>query len=358
MLEGVKKQETEDGKSKRKEFIVKMKLGTVTLWIIVGGLLLVIGANILLNIIKDEVMQTNSWIKPLLDIGNGVGSTLFSAGVVSVLVEISTIKSLVSDALDNVLQGRFPLEAYSPKVLANINKKIAAKRGKVQPEKIDDSIYSVEPKLIELLDGLYYTYYNASYEITPDEDRGVFKKYVTLDYEIINEHENVNRVAYDIRLYNVDESMSDDQKKAAFKVKSFRINETDLTSEADKYKTIIPIREKHAEYQYAIKFDRELQHCVSHKIHFEVEYDVPIYDTSQIFRLTHPAKSMVHEIYVNNKTAHMWNIRGAAFVAFYCQENNNHGFHVTQKHETDLQIAFRNWCVPGAGYVAYLVKNK
>lgn len=344
--------------SKTKEFNVTMKLSTVTKWLIIGGLLCIIVVNIMMNVISSDVFDNYPILKPFLDIINTIGGTSFSAGIVSVLVEISTIKNLVSDALDSVLQGNFKLDVYSDQVLRKINKQIAAKRGSVAIDKIDDSIYSVEPKLVELLDGLYYTYYNVSYEITPDEENGVFKKYVTLDYMIVNEHEKPNRVAYSIRLYNVDDSMTDEQKKEAFKVKSFRINKTDLTDEADKYKTVFPIKEKHSEYQYAIKFERELQNCKQHNIHLELEYDVPIYDTSQIFRLTYPAKSMVHEIYVNNKKAESWSIHGAAFVSFYCKENNEHGFHVTQKHDADLQIAFRNWCIPGAGYVAYLSKNK
>lgn len=110
--------------------------------------------------------------------------------------------------------------------------------------------------------------------------------------------------------------------------------------------------------KYAIKFERELQHCKKHTIHLEFEYEVPIYDTSQIFRLTYPCKKMVHEIFVNNENGKPWNIHGAAFVSFYCKENNEHGFHVKQKLDSNLRIEFNNWCIPGAGYVVYLVKNQ
>lgn len=344
--------------SGKKQYKITMKLSTATIWLIVIGLLFIIVANILLNVFSEAFLAEYHATKPALDIFCTIGSTLFSAGIVSVLVEISTIKNLVSDALYNALQGKFPLDAYSNQVLTKINKQIAARRGAVNIEKIDNSIYSVEPKLIESLDGLYYTYYKATYEITPDEERGVFKKYVMLDYEVINEYDKTNQVSHTIRLYNVDDKMTDEQKKAAFNVKSFVINETDLSDEVDNYKTIIPIKEKHSEYQYAIKFKRELQHCRKHRIRLEFEYEVPIYDMSQIFRLTFPCKSMTHDIYVVNENAHLWNIHGAAFVSFYCKENNDHGFHVTQKHDTNLQIAFNNWCIPGAGYVAYLTKNK
>lgn len=344
-------------KQNKKILKVNMNLSTTTIIIIILGILCVLVANILINAFPKAFLTKYYATKPILDFVNSIGSTLLSAGIVSILVEISTIKGLVSDALNNVLEGDIPLDSYSNKVLKKINKQIAAKRGDVNVEKINDSIYAVEPKLIDLLDGLYYNYYKMVYEITPDEEKGIFKKDVTLDYEVVNEYEKPNKVSHIIRLYNLDKNMSDEEKKKKFKIKSFIINETDLTNEAENYKEIISIKEKHSEYQYAVKFERELQHCIHHKVHLEFEYAVPLNDTSQVFRLTYPSKTMSHEIYINNDSGNRWNIHGAAFVSFYCKVNSNHGFHVEQKHGTHLQISFNDWCIPGAGYVAYLVKK-
>lgn len=345
-------------KKDKSRFKVSINLLTATNILIIAGLVFVVITNILLNVFSENFLSKYYATKPILDIVNAIGSTLLSAGIVSVLVEISTIKGLISDAFNNVLQGNIPLDSYSNKILTKINKQIAAKRGNVAFGSIDDSIYSVEPKLIDLLDGLYYNYYNASYEITPDEERGVFKKFVTLDYEVVNECGKDNSVSHSIRLCNVKSNMTDEEKRNMFQIKSFTINKTDLTNEVDKYKNVVPIKEKHSEYQYTVTFRRELQHCKYHKIHLEFEYDVPLKDTSQIFRLTYPSKSMIHEIYINNNMGYRWKIHGAAFVSFYCKEDNNHGFHVKQKHDSDLQISFNNWCIPGAGYVAYLVNEK
>lgn len=344
------------GKKNDSSYMINMKLSTVTKWITFGGISCIIIVNILTNVLDYEFFKKYYWVKPILDILNTIGGTLFSAGIVSILVEISTIKGIVSDALNNVLEGNVPLGSYSNSVLGKINKKIAAKRGNVGVEKIDNSIYCLEPKLIELLDGLYYTYYNATYEITPDEENGIFKKSVSLDYEIVNEYGKPNHINYTISLCNIDDNMTDEQKKNQFKINSFKINSTDLTNEVDNYKRIIPIKQKHSEYQYAVKFERELQKCKNHKVHIEFEYNVPIEDLSQIFRLTYPSKSMSHEIYINNNP--QWAIHGNAFVSFYCKEDNNNGFHVKQKHNSNLQIEFKNWCIPGAGYVVYLTKNK
>lgn len=341
----------------KKRFEVKMNLSTVTVFLIVMGISLIILANILLNVFTEEFLSKYYATRPILDIANTIGNTLFSAGIVSILVEISTIKGIVLDALNKVLQGNIPLDSYSNDILYKLNKNIAAKRSSVDIEKIGDSIYSMESNLIGLLDGLYYSYYNMSCEITPDEKLGVFKKMFTLDYEIVNDYEKDNQVCYTVQLYNINDNMTDLEKKKAFNIKKFIINNTDLSNEVEEYKEVIPITKKHSPYQYFVRFKRKLQHCKKHKIHLEFEYDIPIEDMSQIFRLTFPCKSMSHEIYVNNENNSKWTVHGTAFVSFYCEENNDFGFHVTQKHDTNLQISFNNWCIPGAGYVVYLAKN-
>ena len=204
-------------KEDKNSYTVSMKLSTTTIWLTIGGVLLIIIGNILLNVFTDDFFNKYLVVKPILDIVVTLGSTLLSAGLVSILVEISTIKGIVSEALKDALDGKFPLEAYSNQVLGKINKRIAAKRGSVGIEKIDNSIYSLEPKLIELIDGLYYNSYSAIYVITPDENNKVFKKSVTLEYEIVNEYEKSNYISYTIGLYNVDENMTDEEKKINLK---------------------------------------------------------------------------------------------------------------------------------------------
>lgn len=337
-------------------YTVNMKLSTVTKWITLGGIMCILVVNILDNTLSTDFLKKYYAVKPILDILNTIGGTLFSAGIVSILVEISTLKGLVSDALSRVLQGNVPLDSYSNDILEKLNKKIAAKRGNVNIEKVNNSIYSVEPKLIGLLDDLYYNYYNATYDIIADEKQGVFHKNITLDYEIINEYGKPNSIAFTVSLYNANTNMSDEEKKREFIIKSFKINETDLTSEANNYKKIVPIEQKHSEYQYAVKFERELQKCKSHKIHLELKYDVPKEDLSQVFRATHPCKSMKHEIFVVNSPN--WVVHGTGFTSFYIKEDNNNSFHVTYKQDSVLLIEFDDWSIPGAGYVAYLAKKQ
>lgn len=139
------------GKKNNSPYMINMKLSTVTKWITFGGIACIIIVNILTNVLTDDFLKKYYSVKPILDILNTIGGTLFSAGIVSILVEISTIKGIVSDALNNVLEGNVPLDSYSNSVLGKINKKIAAKRGNVGIEKIDNSIYCLEPRRVKFL---------------------------------------------------------------------------------------------------------------------------------------------------------------------------------------------------------------
>lgn len=334
-----------------------MNLSTTTIIIISLGILCVLVANILLNAFSEEFLKKYYATKPILDFVNAIGSTLLSAGIVSILVEISTIKGLVSDALDNVLEGDIPLDSYSNSKLEHINNLIAAKRGDVDYNFIKNSIYSIEPKLIGILNGLYYEYYNANYIIIPDQKNGIFKKNVTLDYKIMNLFDMDNKVSHSIALYDIIPNMTEEMRKKKFKVSKFKINNTDLSTEVDKYIKIVNVTEQDSSYQYIVKFERELQHCKSHKIHIEFDYEVTISDISQIFRLSYPCKSTNHNIHIQNikNSNGDWMIVGTAFTSFYYDKNNDQGMHIKRPIDTNIQICFDDWCIPGAGYSVYFV---
>ena len=335
-------------------FQVTINLFTTTKFMVFGGLTCIV----IPNLVPDNFLLQHVIIATFLEIAEIIGSTLFSAGLVSVLVEISTIKELVKNALNNVFLGDLPLDSYSSERLNEINCSIAAKRGNVDKEFIKKSIYSLEPRLIELLNGLYYNYYNAYYVITPDEKRGVFKKHVTLDYEIINKYENDNKVCHCVSLYDIEGNETKCNRN--FKITNFKINKTDLTSEVEQYTQYSEINAPTSSYQYCVKFERKLQNCKSHKIKLEFEYEVPIDDISQIFRTTLPCKRTEHTIYMKNDIdgSNQWKVHGTAFTSFYCRDDESeNGFHVEQKVDTNLKINFKNWCIPGAGYVVYFSKK-
>lgn len=336
---------------------VNMNLSTTTIIIICLGIVCVIVSNILLNAFTKDFLAKYYVTKPILDIINVIGSTLFSAGVVSILVEISTIKGLVSNALDNVLEGNIPLDSYSNDKLEHINNLIAAKRGNVDQNFIKNSIYSIETKLIDILNGLYYDYYNASYIITPDRENNIFKKNVILDYEIINLFDKDNKVSHSIALYDIVPNMTEEMRKEKFKITKFKINTTDLSDDVDRWIQIVSVTEQDSVYQYVVRFERELQHCKSHKIHIEFDYEVTMSDTTQTFRLRYPCKSTNHNIHIQNIKGdnEHWTVSGTAFTSFYYGQNDNQGMHIKRPVDTNIEICFDNWCIPGAGYSVYFI---
>ena len=148
-------------KSNKKDLIVSIKLKSAEIFMVIIGFVDVVACTLILKLPQSNFWKEHFIFKIILDIFNVVGTTILSAGLVSVVLEVSTIKKYVSDALKNVLNTDFPLDSYSDKNLSILNKKIAAKLGKVNEEFIVDSIYKLEENLIELLDGLYYKYYNT-----------------------------------------------------------------------------------------------------------------------------------------------------------------------------------------------------
>lgn len=166
-----------------------------------------------------------------------------------------------------------------------------------------------------------------------------------------------NKVCHIVALCNSIPNMDNETRKEKFKVTKFTINNTDLSSEVENYIEIINVTEKSSSYQYMIKFERELQHCISHKIHIELEYEVPISDISQTFRLSYPCKSINHNIHVKNIKNENWTIVGTAFTSFYYAQKNNRSMHVKRPVDTNIAIQFDTWCIPGAGYSVYLVKK-
>ena len=338
------------------EFTASIKISTLTKVMVVIGLCGIILSNCI------KINNITDWRNIVLKIFEAICSTLFSAGLVSVVVEISTINSIVDKALNKIFKGDVPLESYSNERLEHINNLIAAKRENVYTNFIPDSIYSVEPQLIDVLNDLYYEYYNATYIITPDEKNGVFKKKVTLDYEIKNLFDKDNKVCHKIALYDNVSEIQEERGKC-FHVNSFMINNTDLSSEADKYIRILDNKDRNSSYDYIVQFERELQHCKSHKIHIEFDYEVLMSDISQIFRLGYPCKSTKHSIHiVNNHSSDgnpkmEWSIVGTGFTSFYYNGSPKKELRVKRPVDTNIEITFDDWCIPGSGYSVYFIKK-
>lgn len=83
------------------EFTASIKISTLTKFMVVIGLCGIIFSNYI------KIDNINDWRNIVLKIFETISSTLFSAGLVSVVVEISTINSIVDKALNKIFKGIF-----------------------------------------------------------------------------------------------------------------------------------------------------------------------------------------------------------------------------------------------------------
>lgn len=329
---------------------------------IVFWILLFIISGLVLIIISSVKFENDIWNDVISNILNAIGTTLLSSGCVSLILEISSMKSMVQTAFSDILECNLPLEAYSNDKLKKLNLSIAAKRLGIDEDLVGKTIYNMEPRLLEYATGLYYEYYTATYSIKPCESEGVFRKTVSLKYEIVNKHKQPNNIEHFVLLYNVHDGMTNEERKEKFRVTKFKINTTDLSNEVENYIDYRNVeKRKHATYNYMAIIKRSLQECERHKIVLEFEYEIPISDINQIFKITKPCKRLEHtiELLGNKENVNNWRVSANAFTSFYCKESDDDkGFSVDQLSDTLVRINFRDWIIPGAGYVVNLCETQ
>ena len=296
------------------------------------------------------IVITNNPQNDFQRIVNTVGTTLLAASIVSVILEVSSIKSMVNSSIKAMFEGDISLDGFSNDSLNKLNNKIAAKRSSVQieGENMGSTIYACEPKLLDLLGGTYYSRHLCKTYLTMDPENGVINKKLVMDYEIVNNYENTNWVEHEFLVYNPKGGETDEVWKNNFSINKFIINETDLTNKAQDYLEIKPIpRKEHKYYETQISFKKELQKCKKHRIQLEFVYTIPITDKIQAFKVNKPAKSVEHTYVIVGPDK--YNLTANAFTSFYCNENDEYKVEVLT--DTDVKIRFNNWTLPGAGYV-------
>lgn len=314
---------------KTESYEVKLSVTTLTKCMVIVGIILII----LSMVLKGDGGDILSFIKKCCEI---IGTTLFSAGLVSVVVEISTIKNLVQVAFKDVLNAEFPLDAYSEERMKKLGIDLARKRCKntMSDETFCNSVYKMESELLNLVDGLYLEYHNAKYIVKPNDEKNTFIKKVSVDYKVINKFNLENKVEFNLCLFDSEEGMRDSDRKKAFILNKFMVNETDLLAEKDKCIRIEPIPKKaHSTYTYRLFFTRELQKCKEHKVVLEYEYEIPQSDVTQTYKISTPCKRLSHEILIDEKKSiSNWRITPSAFTSFYCNQNESDGGFLLFRH--------------------------
>ena len=137
-----------------------LKVSTVTKWMSCGGLLLIIISKFASIQFKND----GCW-NIVFEIVEVIGTTLLSAGLVSVIVEISTIKSLVFNAFRNILSGDLILDGLNKNALMKLKYNIVLKLLDNPKKDLNNSPYKYENNLLHSVNEKYYEHHNITYHI-------------------------------------------------------------------------------------------------------------------------------------------------------------------------------------------------
>lgn len=332
---------------------VKVHFSATTIAVIIA----LFGFILLLITSFDWKTDADWYIVVLYNILSCLGTTLLSVGLVSILVELSTIQSVVTKAIKSVYTGDVPLEQYSESHLKKLKNRISAHLLSGTVNKLQKSVYSLEPQLLELTNNLYYEYHSMNCDIYPDDSKGIFTKKIKIEYKIINEYNLENSVRLGLSLYNLQEGMTNDQRISGVRIKKFMVNKTDLINDSQIVKNIILTDvDDHYEYDYVYSFERPLQKCKEHTVILEYEYDTAQSDLTQSWKLKYPCKKIQHTVTI--KGNNQWNLKANAFASFYHANSKlETRFNVEQSIDKCTKVVFDEWTIPGAGYVVSYNKS-
>lgn len=343
-------------KKEQETYKATISVSTLTKAMVFVGLIGIIGVNLF----TEEYLKAHQIFSYVLKIIDVVASALFSAGLVSVIVEISTIKNLVSDAFRKILLGDFPVSGLNEEALKQINRKVASTITSIPDNRIDDTIYRYEQNLLELMVNKYYLYHNFTYHITPDENNNCFHIRVKISYKVINDNLVDNTFDLRMKMYGIKEDMTCEECIKALDIKTLRINDKDISVED--VVSAEPVRhetESSTYYNYKVRLYKELT-GKKNTIFAEFSYDVPLHDICQSFRISVPCKGLEHKFYINPdiQTGEDWIIKANAYSTFYhSQSEDNSNYSVEQNTDTSVIIRYKDWALVGNGYCVIYQKR-
>lgn len=334
--------------SEKEEFNATLKISTITKWMIFGGFIGVIIANFL---------PGNNYCTIIKSTIETLSTTIFSAGLVSVIVEISTIKNLVSHAFKNLLSGNFALDGLSKEALIRLKESVTLKILDNDNKDLSNTPYKYEKNLLDLINEKYYEHHNITYHITPDENNNCFHVKTKLDYTIVNKNLIDNNFEVRLKLYKMF-GTNNNIVSNNFSV-SVKINKQDI--DINDILSIEPITHQgeSAYYDSKIIIFKEL-HGVKNKIKAEINYDVPLFDICQSFKISAPCKNIEHKFYINKdiQTGCEWTIKANAYSTFYHrQDDDDSNYKVEQNVDDSLIIRYTNWALVGNGYCVFYQKK-
>lgn len=311
-----------------------------------------LGAIAISNVdFKEPAAWWTSWGK---ETANNAGTTLLVAGVISFLMEISTLKEFFQSLLKNILNDDFPFDAYSEENLRKFKDLIAAHLSEKNIDSntlSENTIYSYENKLLELSTKPYYEYHKAHYTVYPKEDIGRIRVNATLDYKIINSFNEETQIKYKTKIY----AKSKEEADGNFVLQELKINNQSVST-----KNLVKVEKIEKEegsnyYDYKVKIKKELGKGKAITVHMKYEYYIPITDRVQNYKITMPCLKLEHEIRIKNQ----WELRGFAFAAFYTRQEGLESKYKVEQTESDLiKVKYNDWVFPGGGYSVYYDKKE
>lgn len=304
--------------------------------------------------IENAYQWWNEWVKGLT---NEIGGVLFSTGIISLLLEISSIQNSIANAIKGLVYGEIDFKKYTKDELEHILKKITIARltNKTNELEINDSIYKYEKEIFKLIEAPYYDYHNCKTVLYPNSATKTFRKNVKIDYKLVNHSNELISPGLNWKVY-VQDNKSQEEILKDFKICELKINDhTYNDTQISDFKKIKKIKKEHCDtYDYIITLALPTNNESVFKLNCIIDYEIPYDDVTQIYKMTKPCKRFLHEFYMKKDLYKIdeWKMSGTAFAAFYClEEEEKPKFKVEQEVDESLSVSFKEWALPGAGYV-------
>lgn len=284
-----------------------------------------------------------------------LGPTIISAGCVSLVLEISTIKVCIEDSIYNLIKGKLPLEHYPEEVVEAIQEKlIGLKCGKSID--IDETIYKFEPYLRSFLTKPYYDFHSYKYIVTPKQ--GFLHKSVQSRSTIINQNLEENYFTFSWTFISDSGLDIQNHTQSNIRIKKFTVNGTDCKAELISSCEVTKHEDIYDKFPFRVLFSYNLTNYATAEIEFDYEYTVEESDMTQSFKLAKPCRKFTHEIYIDGSRSDDWSLSVNAFTAFYANGSPLERKYLTEaKTNKVCKISFDDWTLPGAGYVITFIKK-
>lgn len=327
------------------------RIGPITVCVILVliGILLIVVSYI---DFRNPLTFWKAWGKST---SNALGTTLVASAVVSLILEISNLKSFFSGILGNILGDEFPLNAYSKENLEEFHKRLICYLcdKEIEVGQLENSLYSYEKIIRDKVTSVYYEYHTVKYFFTPDEVNGVFNVRAEITYKVVNKYKQPNPMNFRIKTFCLNGKDGYEDYENNFVLEQFTINNKVVDRKCVKIEDI-PKSNNKTYYDYKIKIEKDLGKEKENIIKLIYEYRIPIYDITQSYKVTYPCKRLEHEfkIFPDKTTKKNWTLQGFAFAPFFCKQKGYESeFKVKQDTEDALSVKFEKWVFPGAGYV-------